>query len=299
MVLKRILIERELAIIDSNWFKLFDYHIIEGSFEAFHHQLYSLALTEETALKYFGETHVIGKTVNIDSSTYTVTLILDNPPSNSSLRFNAFITVDSEWTDTDVYDSEHDRGQFNYSAFVKIKDGADNKIIEQKFADILNREKEVTNMSASLEPLTEMRFDSKADFLVFNQMDKRYVYIFGLIGFILLLMAGLNYINLSTALITKRVKEIGIKKVIGANYHHIFSQLLLETFLMSIIAFGLSLAWVQPFMPVLGKFTNLPLTLSLFDANIWGILIGIVGISVCVAGIYPAWLLAGFQPLQL
>ncbi|MEO0341444.1 MAG: FtsX-like permease family protein, partial [Bacteroidota bacterium] len=124
-------------------------------------------------------------------------------------------------------------------------------------------------------------------------------YIFAIIGFIILLTAGLNYINLSTALISKRVKEIGVKKVVGASFQSLFYQMLTETFLLSIIAFVAGLGIVQLMLPSLRTFVDIPLTLDFTKPTIWLVLVGVIALSIAIAGIYPALMTANFKPIQL
>ena len=133
----------------------------------------------------------------------------------------------------------------------------------------------------------------------FEHQNKSALYIFGMIGFIILLAAAVNYVSLSTALINRRIKEIGIKKVIGASFRFIFTQVLMETLLMSIIALTLA-AWIaEHYLSVLNSLVGIPLEIHLASTHIWTLIGGIFLLSVLLAGVYPAVLFAGFKPMRL
>lgn len=296
----RVFEEKQLAFIGENWFEGFDYTVLAGDLNTFFEDKYSVAITKRKANQYFGTTAPIGETIKIDSIPYTIRLLLDNNPTNSSLQYDILVPLAASWPNQEAYEVEYQSGNYNYMGFVKRAPQADLKALEGRLGETLT---EITDpddpKTCSVIPLEEIRFDSriKEDFIA--HQSKSTVYIFGLIALILLITAGLNYINLSTAIVNKRVREIGVKKVIGADFRHIFLQLLMEAVLVSSMALSLSLLMVYFCLPIMGRFVETELRLLPNDPMIWGLFAGVFHISLLISGVYPAFLHAGFNPKNL
>jgi len=295
-----ILEEKAFAYVEPKWFEFFEQKILEGSSKNFDKSIQNIMLTESGAKRYFGQQTALGKQVFIDSTAYTVCAILEDNPSNSSFQFNTYAPFQAQFSEKNsIENAQKDWGNFNHMAFAKIIEKADPEMIASKITQIFDENKENNNTQIELEALSAMRFNQS---LMNNELkiqNKAAVYIFALIGFIILLTAALNYINLSTALIGKRVREIGIKKIIGASYKHIFSQTMLETLLISCLAFGmgLTICWIS--LPLLSTYIDLPLELTFDRPIIWLLFLGLVAINLIIAGIYPSTLFAGFKPVRL
>ena len=285
-----------IAFIDSQWFKVFDYPIIDGSTKDFAQNRYSIGLSQDIAQLYFGEENPIGKQIQIDSTLYTVNLIVGTNPSNSVLQFKIFIPVESLWASPYEREKLTEWGEFEYKAFVV---GKAPERIAQKFTQILHENQEDDDTLVQLEPLGEIRFNLLTDSDYFPHQKKSAVLIFGIIGALLLLIASFNTINLSTSIIHKRTKEIGVKKVLGASFYHIFIQIILETLITTCLSLLLA-GWItELFMPVLNSFIDLPLEFSWLSLATWRIILGGIIFNVFIAGLYPAFLFAGFKPLRL
>ena len=295
----KVLVEKEMAYVNEAWLEAFDYKVLEGSVASFNADKYSMAITTDQAQRYFGDQQAIGQTVELYGKPFTVRLLLENNPSNSSFQFKTLLPMAATWNDQAAYEQDFNSGNYNYVAFFKGPENMDEARVASQLSDLLNEAEEESQNSCSLIALKEMRFNQTILSDYFKHQDKSTVYIFAIIGLILLLTAGLNYVNLSTALISKRVKEIGVKKVIGAGFKHIFAQVITETLLISLFAFSLAIGLVQLLLPALGNFVEIPLLLDLTKPTIWVTLIGVIVVSVLIAGIYPALLSAGFQPMQL
>lgn len=297
---EKVFEEKELAYVNENWLEGFDYQIVEGSIEAFNQDKYSMALTKSQAIKYFGNLPALGQTVYMDSLSFTVRLILEDNPSYSSFQFKTFLPLKAYWADQEAYEKDYNSGNYHFIAFLRSHKDADKREIADKLGQILTKnEGEEDIKTCSLVHLPELRFnqDLKSDY--FKHQKKSTVYIFGFIALLLLLVAGLNYVNLSTAQISKKTKDIGVRKIIGASFRHIFSQAMLETFLLSVCAFILALGITELCLPILGQFMEISLKLELNRPHLWLIFIGVLSLNVLVAGIYPALLLGRFKPVRL
>lgn len=294
---------KDFAYVDEKWLEVLDYEVAEGSLETFHNNLYSIALTESQAEQLFGYKMATGQTLYMDTIVYSVDVILKDNPVNSVLQYNGFIPLKAFWANEKNWKNDQGWGNFSYKTFVKCKEGVNPKIVEEKLVAILDKnrssKKRKNNASISLEVIQDIRFSEVVDNDQYQHQNKSAVYIFMLIGLMLLLSASFNYVNLSTALINKRVKEIGVKKIIGASFQHIFSQVMMETFLISGLAIILAYGLAQYGLPFLQEITGLPIQIDLQSGHIWALLGGMLLLNVLVAGIYPAILFAGFKPIRL
>ncbi|MEL6943079.1 MAG: ABC transporter permease, partial [Bacteroidota bacterium] len=210
---QKVFEEKNLALINRDWFEVFDYEILAGNIKDFTSNIHSIALTQRQAKKYFGTEDVLGENIMMDSIPYQINLILADPPANSSFTFDAYIPLESTWTDEKKMEKQlTDWGNYDYRAFLKIANPSIRPdLVAEKLKAIFDEYKRNYNNAFSLEAITDIRFSQtvRDDF---QHQNKAGVYIFALIGFIILLVAGLNYVNLSSALVSQRVKEIGIKK---------------------------------------------------------------------------------------
>lgn len=296
-----ILQEKDFAYVEPKWFDFFEQEVLEGSMEAFGKDIQNILLTESGAEKYFGEKAAIGQQVFIDSTAYIVSAILKDNPSNSSFQFKIYAPFAAQFSERQsLADLQKDWGNFNYMALTKIIEKAESEVVATKITQIFDENKKNNNTQIELEALSDMRFNQtlqSSDKL--SHQNKAAVYIFALIGLLILLTAALNYVNLSTALLGKRVREIGIKKIVGASAKHIFTQTMLETLLISLFAFGFGLMICRMCLPLLGTYVDLPLHLELNSLVIWALFLGLVLLNLLVAGIYPSILFSSFKPMRL
>ena len=297
--------EKEFAYVDKKWLDLFDYQIVKGSLKSFQNNIYSIALTETKAKQFFGELPPLGQTLSMDSTTYTVDLILKDNPTNSVLQFKGFIPIKARFAKEEDKRNDRSWGNFDYQTFIKSKAGVSPKVIEEKLLVLLDKyrtdkEKNRKNdTSISLEAIQDIRFSEVVDNDQYKHQNKSAVYLFALIGLMLMMSASFNYVNLSTALINKRVKEIGVKKIVGATFGHIFFQVITETILISALSLFFAIGLAQFALPFLQEVTDLPLALAISSLQLWIVLAIMLGLNVLIAGIYPAILFAGFKPIKL
>ena len=291
--------ENALAYISDNWLKAFSYEAIEGSFADFQSDKYGVALTEDQAIRCFGDASPIGQEVKIYNQIFTVRAVLKNNPSNSSFQFKTLLPLASFWDNQEDYENDYNSGNYNYFSFFKAAPGLNQASVDKKLSKLLQEMEDRSVNSVSTIPLHEMRFHQGILSDVFQHQKPSTVNIFALIGFLILLTAGLNYINLSTALIGKRVKEIGVKKVIGASTKTVFFQIMSETVLLSLGAFLLALVVVHYFLPLLSSFIGIEIELRFSSLSLWLVLLSVIGLSIAIAGIYPALISARFKPIQL
>ncbi|MEM9141885.1 MAG: FtsX-like permease family protein [Bacteroidota bacterium] len=292
--------EEELAYLSDNWLGEFGNGVVSGSITGYRANPFGLALTEERARKFFGDADPLDQTVELFGLNYTVELVLKDTPPNSSFQQKVFLPLQSYWPNRIPYERELKSSNYKFVAFFKASETMDLKKVETKFTNLMGQVDPKKPTSCSVFPLEDMRFEERFTHDdLFEHQNKATVHIFALIALVILLAAILNYINLSTAAMNKRIHEIGIRRVIGANSRNIFFQVITESVIISMASFLLSLIAVYCFMPFLARYTGVALQLDLTQRAIWILLTSVLILTTGVASLYPALLHAGLKPIQL
>jgi len=293
---------------DSTFFDIFSLPMLEGDAQKALTAPNSLVVTEKIAKKYFGNESPVGKIVKLDTLTVMVTGVMKNIPLNSHINFDCLVSRstifeihkgDPSWRE----DNEKNWLNCDCYSYLLLKNKVDPKKFELKVNNYLTKEtaglkKDIGMwMNVGIQPLLDIHLRSKADheFRGTKNSDISYVYIFSATALLILLIACCNFINLSTAKSLNRSKEIGLRKVIGANRAQLISQFLGESVLFTLIASVLSLLLVLLFLPLFNSFIETKLG---FNANIILLYLGIIlGVGL-LAGLYPALLMSSFAPIR-
>ena len=286
---------------DTNFFNVFDFDFIAGDKATALTQSFSVVLTESTAKKYFGDGNALGKTLNLqDIGLVKVTGIIKDHPTNSHLQFDLLfskILVDQDWTD--YLNGWQDIGAFTY---VVLKEG---KSIEEVVAKMPEFRK--THWAPDLES-REIAFQRMEDIYLHSDDIENgsesehgqlsYVYIFSSMAIFLLIIAAINYINLTTSKASSRSKEIGIRKVAGAVKSQLIFQFLTEAFVITFVSMLLSLVMMNLCFPFFNSITgkNFDLTFSNIS-EFMPALLAIALIIGVIAGSYPAFYLSRLKPV--
>ncbi len=287
---------------DSSFFQLFSYKLLQGNPLTFLKEPYSIVLTSETANKLFSnEENAIGKVVRLDNQTnYIVTGIAQEAPSNSHLSYNALLSFVTLYKEPGNFMDWN--GGEQYIAYLQLKDGANVGSLRKKLPAFMwkhiNEEyaKVGVKIDASLQPLKDIHLyysDNSATL-------RTNIYVFSIIALLILIISCVNYINLTTAQAITRFKEIGVRKVLGAGRGQLIKQFLIETVLLTTVAFLISVMLVAMLTPayqqLIGKslpslsISTIPALLLLF------IIVMIVGI---IAGSYVAFYLSSFNAIKI
>lgn len=301
-------IEDYIILTDPEFFKVFDYHLIQGNEKTALANPYQIVLTESIASKYFPHESPLGKTLKIfqydpdgNGMDYTVTGVIADPPHNSHFTFNmlgsisTIESVDAEamtrWTNN------------SYHTYVKLKDGAKTSNIEAQIPDLINLHmaEEIEEYDLFfryyLQPITDIHLHSDILYEFKANGNIELVWIFGAIGLLILTLACVNYINLSTAFSLDRVREIGVRKVLGAHKSQLIKQHFAETIvlvLISILLCGLMIEMIKPlFYSITGKY-DISFEISSVLLQLFAICIPLV----LIAGYFPAKLLAGVNTVN-
>ncbi len=305
--------EQEALWADDNLFSVFSFPFVYGNPSSALKDLHSVVISEMLAEKYFGDANAVGKTLELKAGekfeTFVVTGVAKNSPQNSSLQVQMILPMKYHQIESD------DKYWMNFflNTFLVLKPGADIKKVETKMASVYATEAapEIKEMAEKynskertiyhLQPLLDMHLskDYPATNGLSHASESIYSYIlFGIAGFILVI-ACINFVNLTVARSLKRAKEIGVRKVIGGERKQLISQFLGESFVLSFLAFIVAciLAWLL--LPSFNKLANKELAFSyLLD---WKLIAGYIGLFILtglLAGFYPALVLSGFKPVE-
>ncbi|MGK9117373.1 ABC transporter permease [Olivibacter jilunii] len=301
--------EDNVYCADENLFKVFDFTVTKGDPKTALQEPYSIMLSEEMAKKYFGMENPLNKLLKVDQKlTGTVTGVYKSLPSNAHWHPNIMVSF-STLRDTAIYGEEQLRTNWGNNAFYTYvllpKDYNAGKL-EAQFPSFLNRHIPGADNKAqewtflSLKKLTDIHLHSHKDSELEENGDIKRVYIFSIIGLFILLIACINYMNLSTARSALRAKEIGIRKVVGAEKTELIYQFLSESVLLCLLASLISVVLTGMALSGLNLLAGKTFTLNhLLQAPILiaiTILPFIIGV---LSGIYPALFLSGFQPIKV
>lgn len=290
---------------DSTFFNIFDFKLLEGDPATALSKPGSLVLTSSIATQLFGNEPAMGKVLTLaeaDSAFFTVTGILADIPENSHLRFDGLTSFS---TYAGPQNMENWGGNW-LTTYLELVDDVDIKFLESKFPAYL-----VSHMSEEgakgyrlfLQPLAEVHASSTDithDYVNYQKFDGAYTKIFFYIALIVLFIAGINFVNLSSAKSISRALEIGVRKTSGASRSQLYFQFISESVLISTIAMVIAVMLVKLSLPFLSEFSQRKLEFPLFtDPTIVGsLLFGALVVGI-VSGIYPALYLSSFQPVKV
>jgi ABC-type antimicrobial peptide transport system permease subunit len=291
--------ESSCAYIDSEWLNVFKYEFIYGNKAAFNNNPFSLLLTTSKAKKYFGNENPIGKTIRIDSIDYMVQGVIKDNPSNSSFQYDVLIPITATFANSKMKENMLFWGNFYFITFLKLAPTINPQSIEAKLKDLIARHRDQDNIKFGLTPLKELRFENDIDDSTLPHGNKKTVYVFAILGLVLLVIACINYVNLTTARAALRVKEISIKKIIGADKKQLFAQFITESTLICVLSLFVCLSIVKIMLPFFNQFTETNFSLPFFSSGIWMIILSTLFITVVLNSLYPAFLLSSINPLSI
>ncbi|HSZ87417.1 MAG TPA: FtsX-like permease family protein, partial [Puia sp.] len=298
---------------DSNFFSIFSFPLLKGNPKTALLEPHSIVLAEDAAKKYFGSTDVLGKTVDVKTGEifepYTVTGITKRCPQNSSIQFDVLLPL---YVDPEMEQNAKGWHSFFLNTYVLLNPGANIKKVESEMTNIfledeageLKRFEEQShskfNGGYMLQPFPDIHLNNDMDRDDISGASNRiYSYILTGIALFILIIACINFINLTMARSMKRAKEIGIRKVVGGTRKQLIIQFLGESFVLCLIAFVLAIVLVQLFLPVFNRLSNKALELSyLMDMKLIAGYFGLFILTGLLSGFYPALVLSGYNPVQ-
>ena len=298
--------ERKVIWAGSDLFEMFSIPLAAGDQSVALAEPYSMVISEDLAFKYFGDEEAIGKAVNLDNRwDFTVTGVMKNIPTNSHLRPDMFVSystmtaIQSGW---DLDDWEYHRNLYTY---VRLRENASPDEFEAKLPAFLERHAGDQYREAgiilrpTLQPLVDIHLYSNRESEHEPNGDIRYVALFMAIAFLVLIIACINFINLATARSEMRAREVGVRKVLGANRMQLIRQFLGESVLMSGLAAVLAVILVHLALPAVNEIAGKQLALPITDWMVLAALVLGTTLIGLAAGSYPAAYLSGFLPAEV
>jgi len=303
--------EKRFFYADSTIFDIFTIPLVHGDSRTALSQSHSLVITRTAAQKYFGSENPLGHTLSVDDKIdFQITGVAEDAPLNSHFHFDFLASLttihlsrDLNWFNGCLYtyallqeDGSYHQLESELPAFVQKYMGPQvQNVMGFSIEDFF---KLGNSFAFNLQPITDIHLHSNLDYELEANSDVRYVYIFSAIAFFILFIASVNFINLSTARSSTRANEVGVRKVLGSNRSQLVRQFLSESVLLSLLSLLLAAVFLELFLPF---FNNLiGKNLSVHFGN-WLILPAIIGMTLLfgiIAGSYPAFFLASFQPIS-
>lgn len=293
----QVFYDQPVLLTDTDFFRIFDFRILQGELESALQDPNSVLLSESTARRYFGERNPLGKVIKLHDIEMTVTGVFTDVPSNSHLWFE--LVTPFEVLNELGWDLE-EWGSNSYYTYILLQQGTDPQRFEEKITNLLTEKEVGYFVKLNLQPLLDIHL--KSDFIADLGGHGRilYVNVFSLIALLILLIACINFMNLTTARSSLRAREVGLRKVVGAYRRHLIYQFLGESILLTLVALVLSLLLVELVLPYFNQLTAKELAVDFFQN---GLLLGglflITLITALLAGSYPALLLSGYEPVRV
>ncbi len=303
----------ELGVLaaDSSFFDLFGFDLIAGNPKSALAQPNGMVMTRSAALKYFGEVNVLGRSIEMLNGevtrNYLVSGVMEDPPSNMHFTFNILVSLQSfeqverlswSWIWT------------GFATYLKLQPGSDLAAVKKQMLDLPAQHAEASLMRVYGQTFEEYTSQGKSwnlylspisDIWLFtsdipNRLgalgDIQYIYLFAIVGLLILILACVNYTNLATARYAGRLREVGVRKSLGANQRDLFFQFLVEAFLLSMASIVLAVGLVEVMLPYFNYLFELDLIFELGSAFTIGVLVGLLCITTLLSGFYPSVFIA-------
>jgi putative ABC transport system permease protein len=307
--------EMNVGHVDSTFFDVFTVPAVVGNTKTALFEPNTVVITESAARKYFSSTDVVGKTLETNdngSTVYKITAVVEDLPQNSHFDIDFFFSmknVDYQW-------GQH--LSHNFHTYLLFKEGIDAKTFEKKFSQYIDKyvipqakqymqinsiqelEKAGNKLVYSLIPLTDIHLRSQQNFEMTPTGDIQYVYIFSAVAIFILLIACINFMNLTTARSANRAREVGIRKVLGTERKNLIAQFLSESTLMALLSLIIAMLITYFTLPLFNDVAAKSMSVEvLFSPTILPLLIALPIVVGLMAGSYPAFYLSSFNPITV
>jgi len=290
--------------VDPAVFKVFSFPFEKGTAKSAFTQLNDAVITHSTAEKYFGNENPIGQPLHYDNEDYIVTAVIRDLPANSHLQFHILLNYEKYIQITNGA-ANTSWGWSDFYTYALLKPGVNATALQGKLPAFASRymgdrmKKDGFTASFELQPLKDIHTRSTYDYEMSGSGNLYYLKYLGIAALFILLIAIINYINLSTAHSLERSKEVGVRKVVGATRSQLVRQFLSETFLMNLIGIILGFFLFKLTLPSFSRLIGQNVVdLQTTSWQFWLMMLMVFVVSTLLAGFYPAFVLSSFQPLQ-
>ncbi len=283
------------VFVDPDFFEMFSFKFLKGNPKTALSDLSKIVITESMAKKFFGNKNPIGKTLLIDGKNpIIVSAVIKDVPSNSQLQFDFAINTKilkyigfpiDRWDSKMLY------------TFIQTSKSSNIPKLNKQISGLLSQKIPGYNRKLFLQPLTDIHLNTEFSSDLPGLGDKKYIYIFSAIAIFLILIACINYVNLSTSQVFKRSKEVGIKKVMGASRLQVVKQFISESMIVITFSFLLALALVEILLPEFNSISNKNISVSYFSNTFVFVLAALLVLVSVISASYPALFLSSIKPV--
>ncbi|HZI23697.1 MAG TPA: ABC transporter permease [Chryseolinea sp.] len=305
--------EEGFAYMDQELLEILEIPMVYGSREHALAEPNTIVISKSKADKYFPHEDPVGKLMvlnNDEASTYKIGGVMEDFPSNSHLQYQFLITL----TEREFWKGEKNYWwATNYPTYVLLRPGTDPKSFEKKIVSVVKKynlpewrqrgmvaaEKIASSIRFELQPIYDIHLKSDGINDIAPRSSIRYVWLFGAIATFILLIAAINFINLSTAKSANRAKEVGLRKVVGCVRSNLVKQFLTESLLYSFISFVVGIAMTVVLLPYFNTLAGKAIEFPWAEWQVFPILLGALIVVGIIAGLYPSFYLSAFQPIQV
>lgn len=301
--------EDKMYYVYDNFLEFFSCKVLKGDSKTALKDMLSIVLTESAAKKYFGNEDPMGKFIDLNNKvtgSFKVTAVIADPPPNTHFKYDVLLPF-SKFIKNTNEGAEISFGWDGFYTYVKLKSGVDVKAVEAKI-DELAQKRLMDERPGSNQEKIEFRLQPLKDIHLYSHYmgesevngDGNTVYFLSIIAIFIIVIAWINYVNLSTARSVDRAKEVGIRKVTGSHRSQLIIQFLLESALLNIIAVIFCLILILLALPLFNSLTGKNVGYDLFlDSKFWLTLLGLFITGALFSGLYPAFALSSFMPIEV
>ncbi|MEP0984855.1 FtsX-like permease family protein [Ekhidna sp.] len=298
------MIIENVAAADSSFLTIFDFPVISGDKDNLLDDHFDAIVTEETAKKLYGRINVVGETFIINGDRCIIRGVMGDVPENSHLQFNVLLSIRISTQNTPDFDNQFGSNYLN--TYFVLNENADLAEMEKRYPEYLSSHIDRDDINdlykLYLQPLSDVHLastDVEHDYNNYRKFNGKYIDVFVLVGIFILVIASLNFMNLTTARASNRAKEVGVRKAIGAIKSQLFKQFIIESILLAVFALLFAVALVFLSLPLLNNLIDRQLETQILFTNleIFGIiLLATLGLGL-LAGLYPSIYLSSFRPV--
>jgi len=291
-------IKKDGYIVSDHFFDVFSWQFVKGNAATALKDPNSIVLSEDAAKAFFGKADPINKILTIDNDrSVKVTAIVKHAPNNSTFQFDWIIPFN--YNDSNTKRSMNEWINSSWNVFIQTVPGVDTSLLNRNITKIKRSHAKDEISSYFVFPMSHWHLYSDFENGKNTGGMIEYVRLFSIIAIIILLIACINFMNLSTARSEKRAKEVGIRKTLGSNKKQLISQFFCESFILTFIAFILAIITVALLLPSFNLMVDKHLSLGIMQPMFWIMSLGIILFTAFIAGSYPALYLSSFNPVKV
>jgi putative ABC transport system permease protein len=307
---EKSLYEKDALFVDSTFFAVFNYHFVEGNPSSALMEPYTVVLRSSTAGKLFGKEAATGKTITIDNAygkhDFKVTGVVDESLGQTHILGSFFMAMNSGGMGGYTMENNSWAGNNYAASYIKLNPGTNVAALEDKLPAFVKKyggeQLKTLGMQKELhlQPVTSIHTTAGYTNEMRSTISATFLRLLLLIAALIQIIACINFMNLSTARASKRAKEVGVRKVIGAGRNNLVRQFLGESILLSLMGVLIALPLLWLVLPLLNRVTGSNVSLAMFaDYRLWLLLTGLALVSGLLAGSYPAFYLSAFQAIKV